>query len=131
MEMSKSRDMQQECRKRTETDETTGNGGLQNVVFGDIPQVEAFLLCLVEITTALATLATTRGCARGGQVRRDVLNRGCSRGMLLEVGGDDVELGCIIGNVVRAGGLRCEEALVRVGLVDEVRAFPGRRVSVG
>lgn len=130
MGMSKSRDTQQECRRRAETDETTGDGGLENVVLGDIPQVKAFLLGLIEITAALA-LATTRRCAGGGQVSWDVLNRGRSRGMLLEVGGDDVDLGRIIGNVVRAGGLRGEEALVGVGLVDEVRAFPGRRMSVG
>lgn len=128
--VSKSRDTQQGCRRHTETDETTGDGGLENVVLGDIPEVKAFLLCLVEITTTLA-LATTRRCARGGQVSGDILDRGRGRGMLLEVRGNNVDFGRIIGDVVRARGLRSEEALVRMGLVDQVRAFPGRRMSVG
>ena len=96
---------------------------MEDVLLCEVPEVETFLLYLVEIATTLAR----GGRSRGGSVGRDVLNGSLRCGVLLEVGGDDVQLGCVIGDVVCARGLRSEERGVGMRLVDEVKTLPRRR----
>jgi len=51
-----------------------------------------------------------RYCGLGGD--------GC--GVLAEVGGDDVDFGSVVCNVVCGGWFSCEEGLIWLGLVKEV-----------
>ena len=76
----------------------------------DVPQVQAFLLCVVRVSlggvgsTAAARRSGARGYSTGDGMRGRLDGHvGGGRGglrVLLEIGRDDVQLGSIVGDVV-------------------------------
>jgi len=108
-----------------ETNKTAGDTRTEDILLCDLPKVNALLLCLVCISLGLALSGVRLGQCRGGPLGRYCGLGGDGCGLLAEVGGDDVDFGSVVCNVVCGGWFSCEEGLIWLGLLGGGRCVVG------